>query len=146
MDDDEIARDFAGYNLTSVLNNPRESAFDFLYETFYPTQEEFAPNIAPMADLEAITMKDFEAHLATAKLAQKFKRNRAQPMDSAVRAAAAATAMAEAEHNVIRCFETIPREYFNPNFSLEDHFISLSMESLIASGINGPKACSMMAV
>jgi vacuolar protein sorting-associated protein 54 len=129
-DDYEHLRQFAGYNLTSVINNPKESTYDFLMETFYPTQEEFVPttNIAPHPDLEAITMKDFENHLATAKLAQKFKRSRAQPMDSAVRAAAAATAMAEAEHNVIRCFESIPKTFFDPDFSVED-MIRSTLES-----------------
>jgi vacuolar protein sorting-associated protein 54 len=137
-DDYEHLRQFAGYNLTSVINNPKESTYDFLMETFYPQQEEFVTttNIAPHPDLEAITMKDFDKHLATARLAQKFKRSRAQPMDSAVRAAAAATAMAEAEHNVIRCFEQIPKTFFDPDFTIEgmirgastDHDSTITMQ------------------
>ena len=36
-DDVEHLRQFAGCNLHSVMVNPRETTYDFLYDTFYST-------------------------------------------------------------------------------------------------------------
>jgi vacuolar protein sorting-associated protein 54 len=124
-----------GHNLTSVLNNPRETMVDLIYGVFGAFDADQAAlealNLAqPVLEPKQVDVSSVEPFLRkTGALSRAYVRNHRQRRGSSSTSQPVvppnfedgerAASMPSAS-SVTACFEAVPPLYFNANYSLED--------------------------